>query len=70
VVLIVEDYVPASNVAAAFKRAGLARRATVLHRGRPLPTLGALLAAGNQLVVFSESCGSRPGTTTLSCCHR
>jgi hypothetical protein len=59
-VLIVEDYVPAPPVAAAFRAAGLARLAATLHRGAPLPTLGRLLGEGRRLVVLSEQRGGEP----------
>ena len=59
-ILIVEDYVPADRVAREFRRAGLAARAAVLDRERPLPTLGRLLGDGHPLLVFSEQRGGEP----------
>jgi hypothetical protein len=59
-VLVVEDYVPAARIAAAFQTAGLARLATTLPRQAPLPTLGRLLGEGKRLVVFSEKGGGTP----------
>ncbi|MFN8218098.1 MAG: hypothetical protein U0R71_16015 [Solirubrobacterales bacterium] len=59
-VIVVEDYVPAASVAAAFERAGLAAKAAVLRKGEPLPTLGRLLGTGKHLVVFSEQRGGSP----------
>lgn len=59
-VLIMEDYVPAARVAAAFRAAGLARLAATLPRHAPQPTLGKLLGEGKRLVVFSEKSGGTP----------
>ena len=59
-VVIVEDYVPAKDIAAAFERAGLAERAVTFHLGQALPTLGSLLDDGKQLAVFSENSGGDP----------
>jgi hypothetical protein len=59
-VLIVEDYVPARAIAAAFERAGLARLAATLPRRGPQPTLGRLLGEGKRLAVFSEKSGGAP----------
>jgi hypothetical protein len=59
-VLVVEDYVPAAAIAAAFREAGLTGRAVALARHAPLPTLGHLLGAGKQLAVFSEKAGGEP----------
>jgi hypothetical protein len=59
-VLVMEDYVPAARIAAAFRAAGLARLAATLPRHAPLPTLGRLLADGKRLVVFSEKAGGTP----------
>jgi hypothetical protein len=59
-VLVVEDYVPASRIAAAFDAAGLAPMAAVLPRHAPLPTVGRLLGQGKRLAVFSEKRGGTP----------
>jgi hypothetical protein len=59
-VLIVEDYVPAARIAAAFRAVGLARLAATLPRHGPQPTLGRLLGGGKRLVVFSEKRGGDP----------
>jgi hypothetical protein len=59
-ILIVEDYVPAGAIAAAFRRAGLAQLAAVLPRHSPQPTLGRLLGEGKRLAVFSEKSGGTP----------
>ena len=58
--LIVEDYVPAARIAAAFRAAGLAQLAATLPRHGPQPTLGRLLGEGKRLVVFSEKRGGEP----------
>jgi hypothetical protein len=58
--VIVEDYVPADRVAAAFRAARLARLAATLPRHAPLPTLGRLLGEGKRLAVFSEQRGGEP----------
>jgi hypothetical protein len=59
-VLVMEDYVPAARIAAAFRRAGLARMAATLPRRGAQPTLGRLLGAGRRLAVFSEKGGGTP----------
>jgi hypothetical protein len=59
-VVIVEDYVPAARIAAAFRAAGLAAQAATLPRDAPLPTVGRLLGEGKRLVVFSEKRGGEP----------
>ncbi|MEZ5078622.1 MAG: hypothetical protein R2725_14395 [Solirubrobacterales bacterium] len=59
-VLIIEDYVSAGRVAAAFRTAGLARLAATLPLHAPQPTLGELLDEGKQLAVFSENRGGDP----------
>jgi hypothetical protein len=59
-VLVMEDYVPAARIAAAFQAAGLARLAATLPRHGPMPTLGALLGEGKGLAVFSEKAGGTP----------
>jgi hypothetical protein len=59
-IVIVEDYVPADRVAAAFRAAGLAQLAATLPRHGPMPTLGRLLGEGKRLAVFSEQRGGQP----------
>jgi hypothetical protein len=59
-VLIVEDYVPAARIAAAFRAAGLAGQAAALPRQAPMPTVGRLLGEGKRLAVFSEKRGGEP----------
>jgi hypothetical protein len=58
--LVMEDYVPADRIAAAFEAAGLARQAATLPRHGAQPTLGALLGEGKRLAVFSENEGGKP----------
>ncbi|HYI19223.1 MAG TPA: hypothetical protein VD836_10965 [Solirubrobacteraceae bacterium] len=60
VVLVVEPYAPAGEIARAFAEAGLAERAAVLRPGAPLPELGELVRAGTRLVVFTEEDGGEP----------
>jgi hypothetical protein len=59
-VLIMEDYVPAARIAAAFRAAGLAGLAATLPRHAPQPTLGRLLGESKQLAVLSEKAGGDP----------
>jgi hypothetical protein len=59
-IVIVEDYVPPATIKQAFERSGLARYVATLARGEPLPTLGALIARGQRLVVFAEEKGGSP----------
>jgi hypothetical protein len=59
-VLIMEDYVPAARIAAAFRAAGLAKLAATLPRHAPQPTLAKLLGERRQLAVFSEKSGGDP----------
>ena len=59
-VLVMEDYVPAARIAAAFRAAGLAQKAATLPRGGAQPTMGSLLAEGKRLAVFSEKAGGEP----------
>jgi hypothetical protein len=58
--LVMEDYVPAERIAAAFRAAGLAGQAATLPRRGAQPTLGALLGEGKRLAVFSEKAGGTP----------
>jgi hypothetical protein len=59
-IVIVEDYVPPSTIAEAFKKAGLEQSVATLDRGKPLPTLGTLIDSGRRLVVFAEDKGGTP----------
>ena len=59
-IVIVEDYVPPSAIAAAFEAASLTRYAATLRRGAPMPTLAELIRRGTRLVVFSEKHGGSP----------
>jgi len=59
-IVIVEDYVPPATIERAFEQTGLARYAATLNRGEPLPTLGALIARGQRLLVFAEEKGGSP----------
>ncbi len=59
-VLVMEDYVPAERIAAAFRAAGLAELAATLPRHGAQPTLGTLLSERKRLVVFSEKGGGKP----------
>lgn len=60
VIAIVEDYVPPATIERAFEQTGLTRFVSTLDRGRPLPTLGELIARGQRLVVFAEEQGGSP----------
>jgi hypothetical protein len=59
-IVIVEDYVPPAAIDAAFTSAGLGRYLATLDHGKPLPTLGQLIAEGHRLVVFAEERGGTP----------
>jgi hypothetical protein len=59
-IVIVEDYVPASTIERAFERTGLARYLATLERSEPPPTLGTLIARGQRLLVFAEEKGGSP----------
>jgi hypothetical protein len=59
--LFVEDYVAAPELAAAFDQAGLGPRLLELGRRGPLPTLREAIDAGRTLVVLSEHSGPPPG---------
>ncbi len=58
--VIVEDYVPASTIEQAFEQAGLSRYVATLNRSEPPPTLRTLIARGRRLVVFAEEKGGTP----------
>jgi hypothetical protein len=59
-VMIVEDYVPASTIKQAFESSGLTRYAATLKRHAPLPTLGELITRDHRLLVFAEVKGGSP----------
>jgi hypothetical protein len=59
-ILLVEDYVPPSAIAAAFEQASLTRYAASLRRDAPVPTLGELVRRGKRLVVLAENRGGTP----------
>jgi hypothetical protein len=59
-IVIVEDYVPPASIEQAFEQAGLTRYVATLERGQPPPTLGALIARGQRLLVFAEEKGGAP----------
>jgi hypothetical protein len=59
-IVIVEDYVPPASIEQAFAHAGLTRYVATLDRGQPPPTLGALIARGQRLLVFAEEKGGTP----------
>lgn len=63
VIMIVEDYVTPSDLAAAFDRAKLTPLVYHGPAGPPWPTLGELTARGERLVMFIES--GRPGVSWL-----
>ena len=60
ITLIVENYVSAADIAAAFDAAGLTGRLYALPDGAPWPTLGEMIAAGRTLVVLTDSAGGDP----------
>jgi hypothetical protein len=60
IVTVVEDYVPPATIARAFEQAGLLPYLAKFARNSPLPTLGALVARGQRLVVFAEKDGGTP----------
>jgi hypothetical protein len=60
VLVVVEDYVPPTVIADAFKSAGLEHYVATLPRHAPLPTLGELISEGRRLLVFAEEHGGAP----------
>ena len=54
VILDIQDATSPADTAAAITAAGLAERAAVLEKGKPLPTLQELIDAGTNLLVFAE----------------
>ncbi|HTA34552.1 MAG TPA: hypothetical protein VK721_14125 [Solirubrobacteraceae bacterium] len=59
-IVIVEDYVPPASIERSFEQAGLMHYVATLERGQPPPTLGALIARGQRLMVFAEEKGGTP----------
>jgi hypothetical protein len=59
-VVVVEDYVPPATIERALEQTGLLRYVAMLDRRVPLPTLGALIARGQRLVVFAEKDAGSP----------
>jgi hypothetical protein len=55
VILFDEDYVSERDLEGAFKRAGLFRYLAALNGREPLPTLGQLIRARHNVVVFSQT---------------
>jgi hypothetical protein len=53
-VLFDEDYVKEKDLRSAFARAGVFRYLAVLQPGQPLPTLGQLISAHKNIVVFAQ----------------
>ena len=53
-ILDIQDATSPADTAAAITAAGLAERAAVLEKGKPLPTLRELIDAGTNLLVFAE----------------
>jgi hypothetical protein len=54
IILFIEPYVPPTEIAKVFKRAGLDRYVVTLARDEPLPTLGQLVRRNRRVVVFAE----------------
>jgi hypothetical protein len=54
IVLFDEDYVSERDLRKAFVRAKLFRRLAVLNRNQPLPTLGELIRARRNVIVFAQ----------------
>lgn len=54
VILFIEPYVPPTQIAREFRRAGLTRYLATLERDTPLPTLGAMVRSNRRLVVLTE----------------
>jgi hypothetical protein len=57
VIMIVEDHTTPADTSAALEAAGLADRAWTLDATSPLPTMGDLVKAGRNLLVFAENGG-------------
>ena len=54
VILFDEDYVSERDLRGAFKRAGLFRYLATLQKNQPLPTLGQLIEAHHNVLVFAQ----------------
>jgi hypothetical protein len=54
-VIFIEDYVKAADIAEAFKHAGLLRYALVHPRDAPWPTLRQMITSGKRLLVMAEN---------------
>jgi hypothetical protein len=59
-VIMIQDEVPAADVAADFEAAGLARYAYTHHPGSQFPTLREMIERGERLLVMAENDGSGP----------
>lgn len=60
ITLILESYVPAKDVGAAFQAAGLDRFAHTQDPKQPWPTLAAMIAANHRLVILSDRAAGGP----------
>ncbi len=60
VITIIEDHTKPDETAAALEAAGLSNRAWTLDPSAPMPTLGQMINAGRNLLVFAENGG--PGS--------
>jgi hypothetical protein len=60
VMLVIEDHTTPEDTSAALEAAGLADRAWTLDPTQPIPTLGDLVDAGRNVVIFAENAG--PGS--------
>ena len=60
VMTIIEDHTTPADTSAAVEAAGLVDRAWVLDPTQPMPTLGEMVDAGKNLLVFAENAG--PGS--------
>ncbi|HEX3318554.1 MAG TPA: hypothetical protein VHR88_11070 [Solirubrobacteraceae bacterium] len=54
-VIFIEDYVKAADIAKAFKQAGLLRYTLVHNRDAPWPTLRQMITSGKRLLVMAEN---------------
>lgn len=55
VILFLEPYVPAEDVARVFREAGMNRYLATLDRDEPLPTLGQLVTENRRVIVITEN---------------
>lgn len=60
VMMVIEDHTTPADTSAALEASGLVDRAWTLDPTRPIPTLGDLVEAGKNLVIFAENAG--PGS--------